>query len=102
MVELLIVATSSSTLVMVGELCSPRRISTIPWTISSSWFSPAIPSLGCSPTVTLRDVLDQHRGSAVRRNHGVGETIDGTDQTDAAHNRGLRADVDGVAADIDV
>ena len=46
--ELLIRSTSCSTRAIVGELCSPRRISTMPWTISSSWFSPAMPSRGCS------------------------------------------------------
>ena len=45
-------STSSSTRAIVGELCSARRISTMPWTISSSWFSPAMPSRGCEPTVT--------------------------------------------------
>ena len=36
MVELLMEATSCSTRVMVGALCSPRRISTMPCTMSSS------------------------------------------------------------------
>src|SRR4029077_19567287 len=48
------------------------------------------------------DVLDQHRGAVVRGDHGVGQVVDRTDQTDAAHDRRLRADVEGVAADIDV
>ncbi len=48
------------------------------------------------------DVLDQHRRSVGRRDHGVGERVDGADQADAAHHRRLLSDIDGVAADIDV
>ena len=48
------------------------------------------------------DVLDQHRVAAALRHHGVGEIVDRADQADAAHHGGLRADIDGVAADIDV
>ena len=48
------------------------------------------------------DVLDQHRIAAALRHHGIGEIVDRADQADAAHHRGLRADIDGVAADIDV
>src|SRR6201996_8541504 len=48
------------------------------------------------------DVLDQHRIAAALRHHGVGEIVDRADQADATHHRGLGADVDGVAADIDV
>ena len=94
--------TSFSTRAMVGELCSPRRISTMPCTMSSSWSRPAMPSRGFSPTVTVRDVLDQHRIAAGLRHHGVVEVVDRADQADAAHHGGLRADIDGVAADIDV
>ena len=36
------------------------------------------------------------------RHHRVVEVFDRTDEADAAHHRGLRADIDGVAADIDV
>ena len=36
------------------------------------------------------------------RHHGVGEVVDRADQADAAHYGGLRADIDRVAADIDV
>ena len=50
----------------------------------------------------LRDVADQHRIAARLRHHGVVEVVDRADQADAAHHGGLRADVDGVAADIDV
>ena len=49
-----------------------------------------------------RDVLDQHRIAAGLRHHGVGEVLDRADQADAAHHGRLRADIDGVAADIDV
>src|SRR5258705_7396202 len=49
-----------------------------------------------------RDVLDQHRIAARLRHHGVGEVVDRADQADAAHHGGLRADIDGVATDIDV
>ena len=48
------------------------------------------------------DVLDQHRIAAALRDHGVGEVVDRADQADAAHHGGLRADIDGIAADIDV
>ena len=48
------------------------------------------------------DVLDQHRVAAALRHHGVGEIVDRADQADAAHHGGLRADIDGIAADIDV
>ena len=61
-----------------------------------------MPSRGFSPTVTVRDVLDQHRIAAGLRHHGVVEVVDRADQADAAHHGGLRADIDGVAADIDV
>ena len=48
------------------------------------------------------DVLDQNGVAAALRHHGVGEIVDRTDQADAAHHGGLAADVDGIAADIDV
>ena len=48
------------------------------------------------------DVLDQHRIAAALRHHGVAEVVDRADQADAAHHGRLRADIDGVAADIDV
>ena len=48
------------------------------------------------------DVLDQDRRSVGRSDHGVGQRIDRPDQSDAAHHRRLLADIDGVAADIDV
>ncbi len=49
-----------------------------------------------------RDVLDQHRIAARLRHHGVGEIVDRPDQADAAHDGRLLANIDGVAADIDV
>ena len=61
-----------------------------------------MPSRGFSPIGHVRDVLDQHRIAAALRHHGVGKIVDRADQADAAHHGGLRADVDGVAADIDV
>ena len=36
------------------------------------------------------------------RHHGVGEVADRADQADAAHDGGLCANIDGIAADIDV
>ena len=96
------VATSFSTLSMVGELCSPRRIRTMPSTISSSWFSPAMPSLGCSPTVTVATSLTSTGVPLFDEIMVLARAVDGTDQADAAHHRGLRADVDGIAADVDV
>ncbi|MGY4297252.1 hypothetical protein ACVWXN_005347 [Bradyrhizobium sp. i1.4.4] len=48
------------------------------------------------------DVLDQHRIAVGLRDHGVGEVVDRTDQADAAYHGRLLADIDGVAADIDV
>src|SRR4030095_3690811 len=50
----------------------------------------------------MRDVADQHRIAARLRHHGVAEVVDRADQADAAHHGGWRADVYGVAADIDV
>ncbi len=49
-----------------------------------------------------RDVLDQHRIAAALGDHGVGEIVDRADQPDAAHHGRLAADIDGVAADVDV
>src|SRR6185437_13786394 len=48
------------------------------------------------------DVLDQYRRAVWRGDHGVLDRIDRPDQADAAHDRRLRADVDGVTANIDV
>ena len=48
------------------------------------------------------DVLDQNGIAAALRHHGAGKIVDRADQADAAHHGGLRADVDGVATDIDV
>ena len=48
------------------------------------------------------DILDQHRIAAALRDHGVGEILDRMNEADAAHHGGLAADIDGVAADIDV
>ncbi|MGY4290903.1 hypothetical protein ACVWXO_010169 [Bradyrhizobium sp. LM2.7] len=48
------------------------------------------------------DVLHQHRIAAGLGHHGVGEVVNGPDQTHAAHHGRLLADIDGVAADIDV
>ncbi|GJE03887.1 hypothetical protein GMJLKIPL_5844 [Methylobacterium isbiliense] len=39
-------ATSAFTASIEGVLFSPRRISTMPWTMSSSSFMPAMPSRG--------------------------------------------------------
>ena len=100
--ELLMSWTSFSTRAIVGELCSPRRISTMPCTMSSSWSRPAMPSRGFSPIVTCGDVANQNRIAARLRQHGVVQIVDRADQADAAHHGGLRADIDGVAADIDV
>src|SRR4051812_29452650 len=60
-----------------------------------------MPSRGFSPTVTVA-ILDQHRIAAALRDHGAGEVVDRADQPDAAYHGGLRADIDGIAADIDV
>ncbi|GJD80866.1 hypothetical protein NBEOAGPD_4109 [Methylobacterium gregans] len=46
-------ATSALTASIAGVLSSPRRISTMPWTMSSSSFMPAMPSRGWWPIVTL-------------------------------------------------
>ncbi len=48
------------------------------------------------------DVLDQHRIAAALGQHGVAEVVDRADEPDAAHHRGLRPDVHGIAADVDV
>ena len=50
----------------------------------------------------MRDVADQNRIAARLRHHGVVQIVDRADQAYAAHHGGLRADIDGVAADIDV
>ena len=49
-----------------------------------------------------RHVLDEHRIATALRNHGVGKIVDRADQTDTAHHGRLIADIDGIAADIDV
>ena len=48
------------------------------------------------------DVLDQDRIAAALGEHGVAQVLDRANEADAAHHRRLRADIDGVAADIDV
>src|SRR6266852_5388470 len=48
------------------------------------------------------DILDENRVATTLGHHGAGKIADGTDQADAAHHGGLRSDVDGIAADIDV
>ena len=53
MPELLILSTSASTPCRVGSVSAPRRISTMPCTMSSSSFWPAMPSRGWLPTVTV-------------------------------------------------
>ena len=49
----LILAISASTRRIVGVLCSPRRISTMPWTMSSASSWPAMPRRGWLPTLTV-------------------------------------------------
>ena len=48
-----ILATSAFTASIEGVLFSPRRIRTMPWTMSSSSFMPAMPSRGWWPMVTV-------------------------------------------------
>ncbi len=48
------------------------------------------------------DILDQHRIAAALGEHGVAQILDRTDEADAAHDRRLRSDIHGVAADVDV
>ncbi len=50
----------------------------------------------------IGNVLHEHRIAATLRNHRRRKIVDGANQTDAAHHCGLRADIHGVAADIDV
>ncbi len=102
-VELLIDLTSSSTREMVGELCSPRRISTIPCTMSGR----RCPCRRCRAAALYADrdvgnVSDKNRIAPALGHHGGGQIIDRADQSDAADHRRLRTDIDGVAADIDV
>ena len=61
-----------------------------------------MPSRGFSPTVTVATSLTSTGLPPLCDDHGVGEIVDRADQADAAHHGGLRADIDGVAADIDV
>ena len=74
---------------MVGELCSPRRISTMPCDdivvlVLAGDAEPRLLADGDGG-----DVLDQHRRSVGRGDHGVGERVDRADQADAAHDRRL-------------
>ena len=46
-------STSFSTARRVGRVSAPRRISTMPWTMSSSSSWPATPSRGSLPTVMV-------------------------------------------------
>ena len=55
--DLLIFSISASTRRIVGMLSAPRRISTIPWTISSSLSCPAMPKRGWLPIVTVATSL---------------------------------------------
>ena len=48
------------------------------------------------------DVADQHRRALVGRQHGVADVVERVDLADAAYHRRLRADVDRLAADVDV
>src|SRR5260370_6492500 len=48
------------------------------------------------------DVLDENGVATTLGHHGAGKIVDGTDQADTPHHGGLRSDVDGIAADIDV
>ena len=47
-------------------------------------------------------VTDQHRIAVALRQHRVAQVLDRANKPDAPHHRRLRADIDGVAADIDV
>ena len=88
---------------MVGKLCSPRRIRTMPSTMSSSLVlaGDAEPRL-LADGDRRRCRLTSTGVPLVAADHGVAQVVDGADQTDAAHDGGLRTDIDGIAADVDV
>ncbi len=50
----------------------------------------------------IGDIPHQNRIAVALRDHRGGEVVDRADQADTTHHRRLRADVDRVAADIDV
>jgi len=50
----------------------------------------------------LGDVADAHRVAVRGSQHRGLDVVDRADQADPAHHRGLRADIDGIAADIDI
>ena len=48
------------------------------------------------------DIAHQHRFAIVGRDHRVADVVHRMDQPDPAHHGGLRTDVDGLTADIDI
>src|SRR6476661_555032 len=89
----LIRSTSCWTRWIVGMLFSPRRISTMPCTISSSLSLPAIPSRG---------VADDDRHAPNLSQHGVTDFVERSNKSHASNDGDLRPDVDRAAADVDV
>ena len=47
-------------------------------------------------------VMQHHRHALVLRQHYIVDIAGRTDQADTAHDRGLLADIDGLAAEFDV
>src|ERR1700756_4245423 len=69
----------------------------------SSWSSrPAMPRRGLFPTAISAISLRKTESPIRRRQHRIPDIVHRTDESDAADDRGLLADVDGIAAHIDV
>src|ERR1700733_6394767 len=101
MLEWLIWSTSCSTRRMVGELCSPRRISTMPCTMSSSSSWPAMPRRGAA-LLDVGDIAHEGGGSARRRHDRVANGVHGLNERDPAYDRGVLAEIQGLSADVQI
>ncbi len=93
----LTLSTSASTRLMVAMLSAPRRISTMPWTMSSMSLKPAMPSLGRLPMVTSGDIAYDHRGALGVDDQGMTDVLGRMDQAHSPHHRRLRAEIDRLA-----
>ena len=92
-----------STRRIVGTLCAPRRISTMPCTMSSSRIVAGDAESRLVADADLRDVRRRSTGAPPLAATTVCSSASmRADQADAAHHRRLRTDVDGLAADVDV
>ena len=100
----LILSTSASTRLMVGMLsrAAPHQHDALDDVVDARR-SPAMPSRGRLPTLTVGHVAD-HRPArpGCCAHQGAADLVGRMDQADAAHHGGLRAEIHRLAADIDV